>query len=116
MSLVNHQLPMQASVVGLIFIPVQKFEYFETVLLSVLKLYFIQVSLPELRSVFSYSYPCEWGGVVDGKPYLKNLEVFGRAVLEDVWTAVVQQFVEVILSVVLEKSCSIMKLIFSILC
>lgn len=36
---------------------------------------------------------------MDGKPNLKNLEVFGRAVLEDVWTAVVQQFVEVILSV-----------------
>ncbi|KAK2822749.1 hypothetical protein Q5P01_022814 [Channa striata] len=40
------------------------------------------------------NYPCEWGGVVDGKPYLKNLEVFGRAVLEDLWTAVVKQFVE----------------------
>ncbi|KAK2822733.1 hypothetical protein Q5P01_022798 [Channa striata] len=38
-------------------------------------------------------YPCEWGGVVDGKPYLKNLEDFGKAVLEDLWTAV-QQFVE----------------------
>lgn len=40
---------------------------------------------------------------MDGKPYLKNLEVFGRAVLEDVWTAVVQQFVEVILSVFRKK-------------
>ncbi|KAM7405298.1 hypothetical protein PAMP_012571 [Pampus punctatissimus] len=40
------------------------------------------------------NYPCEWGGVVDRKPYLKNLEDFGKAVLEDLWTAVVQQFVE----------------------
>ncbi|XP_067330344.1 telomerase protein component 1 isoform X2 [Channa argus] len=40
-------------------------------------------------------YPCEWGGVVDGKPYLINLEVFAKAVLEDLWTAVVNQFVEV---------------------
>ncbi|XP_074545467.1 telomerase protein component 1-like [Halichoeres trimaculatus] len=40
------------------------------------------------------NYPCEWGGVVDGKPYLKNLEDFGKAVLNDLWTAVVKQFVE----------------------
>ncbi|XP_039999978.1 telomerase protein component 1 isoform X2 [Xiphias gladius] len=40
------------------------------------------------------NYPCEWGGVVEGKPYLKNLEDFGRAVLEDLWTAVGNQFVE----------------------
>ncbi|XP_074544766.1 telomerase protein component 1-like [Halichoeres trimaculatus] len=40
------------------------------------------------------NYLCEWGGVVDGKPYLKNLEDFGKAVLNDLWTAVVKQFVE----------------------
>nr|XP_019966151.1 PREDICTED: telomerase protein component 1 isoform X1 [Paralichthys olivaceus] len=40
------------------------------------------------------NYPCEWGGVVEGKPYLKNLEDFGKAVLDDLWTAVVKQFVE----------------------
>ncbi|XP_049888722.1 telomerase protein component 1 isoform X1 [Epinephelus moara] len=40
------------------------------------------------------NYSCEWGGVVEGKPYLKNLEDFGRAVLEDLWMAVVKQFVE----------------------
>lgn len=32
---------------------------------------------------------------MDGKPYLKNLEDFGKAVLEDLWMAVVKQFVEV---------------------
>ncbi|XP_053293523.1 telomerase protein component 1 isoform X3 [Pleuronectes platessa] len=40
------------------------------------------------------NYPCEWGGVVEGKPYLRNLEDFGKAVLDDLWTAVVKQFVE----------------------
>ncbi|XP_057712821.1 telomerase protein component 1 isoform X2 [Corythoichthys intestinalis] len=38
-------------------------------------------------------YPCEWGGLVDGKPYLKNLEYFAKAVLDDLWEAVVKQFV-----------------------
>lgn len=32
---------------------------------------------------------------MEGKPYLKNLEDFGKAVLEDLWMAVVKQFVEV---------------------
>ncbi|XP_054623593.1 telomerase protein component 1 isoform X2 [Dunckerocampus dactyliophorus] len=40
------------------------------------------------------NYQCEWGGVVDGKPYLKNLEDFAKAVLEDLWVALVEQFVE----------------------
>ncbi|KAM6989331.1 telomerase protein component 1 [Tautogolabrus adspersus] len=40
------------------------------------------------------NYQSEWGGVEEGKPYLKNLEDFGKAVLEDLWTAVVKQFVE----------------------
>uniref|UniRef100_A0A8D3AEY2 TROVE domain-containing protein n=1 Tax=Scophthalmus maximus TaxID=52904 RepID=A0A8D3AEY2_SCOMX len=41
------------------------------------------------------NYTCEWGGVVEGKPYLKDLEDFGKAVLEDLWVAVVKQFLEV---------------------
>ncbi|XP_068460550.1 telomerase protein component 1 [Clinocottus analis] len=40
------------------------------------------------------NYSCEWGGVVEGKPYLKHLEDFGKAVLEDLWMAVVKLFVE----------------------
>ncbi|XP_046882661.1 telomerase protein component 1 [Hypomesus transpacificus] len=39
-------------------------------------------------------YPCEWGGIVDGKPCVKGLERFGKAVLEDLWGAVLKQFVE----------------------
>nr|XP_040028059.1 telomerase protein component 1 isoform X1 [Gasterosteus aculeatus aculeatus] len=40
------------------------------------------------------NYCCEWGGAVEGKPYLKHLEVFGEAVLEDLWAAVETLFVE----------------------
>ncbi|XP_076004494.1 telomerase protein component 1 isoform X2 [Genypterus blacodes] len=40
------------------------------------------------------NYPCEWGDVTDGKPYLKGLDKFGKAVLEDIWTALLKQFVE----------------------
>ncbi|XP_041849088.1 telomerase protein component 1 isoform X3 [Melanotaenia boesemani] len=40
------------------------------------------------------NYSCAWGGVVDGKPYLKNLEDFGKSVLEDLWAAVKKLFVE----------------------
>ena len=32
---------------------------------------------------------------MEGKPYLKNLEDFGKAVLEDLWVAVKKLFVEV---------------------
>ncbi|CAL8366174.1 unnamed protein product [Boreogadus saida] len=39
-------------------------------------------------------YPCEWDGVVGGNPYLRGLEEFGKAVLEDLWTAVLKQYVE----------------------
>ncbi|KAM4729089.1 telomerase protein component 1 [Anableps anableps] len=40
------------------------------------------------------NYPCVWGGVVEGKPYLKKLEDFGKAVLEDLWMAVTKLFVD----------------------
>ncbi|KAM8849775.1 telomerase protein component 1 isoform 2-T4 [Spinachia spinachia] len=40
------------------------------------------------------NYCCEWGGVVEGKPYLKHLDVFGEDVLEDLWAAVEKLFVE----------------------
>ncbi|XP_015251183.1 PREDICTED: telomerase protein component 1 [Cyprinodon variegatus] len=39
------------------------------------------------------NYSCMWGGVVEGKPYLKKLEDFGNAVLEDLWVAVTKLFV-----------------------
>ncbi|XP_054870069.1 telomerase protein component 1 isoform X2 [Amphiprion ocellaris] len=40
------------------------------------------------------NYSCEWGGLVEGKPHLKKLEDFGKFVLEDLWMAVVNLFVE----------------------
>ncbi|XP_051989952.1 telomerase protein component 1 isoform X1 [Xyrauchen texanus] len=40
------------------------------------------------------NYPCEWGGVVDGKPYVKSLEDFGKAALEDIWESLQKLFVE----------------------
>ncbi|XP_069044718.1 telomerase protein component 1-like isoform X1 [Lepisosteus oculatus] len=39
-------------------------------------------------------YPAEWGGVADGKPFAKGLETFGKAVLEDLWGALLEQFVQ----------------------
>lgn len=35
---------------------------------------------------------------MDGKPYLKKLENFGKAVLEDLWKTLLKQFVEVSIS------------------
>ncbi|MCJ8740420.1 hypothetical protein PDJAM_G00058670 [Pangasius djambal] len=40
------------------------------------------------------NYPCEWGGVVDGKAYVKALEDFAKAVLEDLWSAIQKLSVE----------------------
>ncbi|XP_023688332.2 telomerase protein component 1 isoform X2 [Paramormyrops kingsleyae] len=39
-------------------------------------------------------YPCEWAGVQDGKPHLKGLEEFERAVVEDLWQALLRLYVE----------------------
>ncbi|XP_076831908.1 telomerase protein component 1-like [Brachyhypopomus gauderio] len=40
------------------------------------------------------NYPCEWGGVVDGRPYVKGLEHFANAVMEDLWACLQKLFVE----------------------
>ncbi|XP_053502261.1 telomerase protein component 1 isoform X2 [Ictalurus furcatus] len=40
------------------------------------------------------NYPCEWGGVIDGKAYVKVLEDFAKAVMEDLWSAIQKLFVE----------------------
>ena len=34
------------------------------------------------------SYPCSWGGVCDGKPYVAGLEQFAERVLNNLWNAV----------------------------
>ncbi|XP_014669734.1 PREDICTED: telomerase protein component 1-like [Priapulus caudatus] len=33
-------------------------------------------------------YPCKWGGVVDGKPIVAGLELFGAEVLNNLWKAI----------------------------
>ncbi|KAK7944994.1 hypothetical protein WMY93_000722 [Mugilogobius chulae] len=50
--------------------------------------------LRESEAKVTENYPSEWGGVVDGKPHLKNLESFRKDVLEDLWAAVKEQFIE----------------------
>ncbi|KAL2082053.1 hypothetical protein ACEWY4_021871 [Coilia grayii] len=40
------------------------------------------------------NYPCEWGGVVDGRPYVKGLEEFAKAALEDLWDLLQKLYVE----------------------
>ncbi|XP_066579080.1 telomerase protein component 1 isoform X2 [Amia ocellicauda] len=39
-------------------------------------------------------YPSQWGGVIDGKPCTSGLEVFRKAVLDDLWGALLEQFVQ----------------------
>lgn len=39
-------------------------------------------------------YKCSWGGLKDGKPMVKGLEKFRRAVLEDLWNAICKTFPE----------------------
>jgi len=34
------------------------------------------------------SFPCTWGGVHDGKPYVTGLETFAQRVLNNLWNAV----------------------------
>ncbi|XP_069507845.1 telomerase protein component 1 isoform X2 [Ambystoma mexicanum] len=38
-------------------------------------------------------YSCEWGGVADGKPYVKELEEFGANVLQDVWECIKKTYI-----------------------
>ncbi|KAG9331111.1 hypothetical protein JZ751_020245, partial [Albula glossodonta] len=40
------------------------------------------------------NYPCEWGGVAEGKPYVKGLEQFQAAVLEDLWGALKELYIQ----------------------
>uniref|UniRef100_A0A8D2KQU9 Telomerase associated protein 1 n=1 Tax=Varanus komodoensis TaxID=61221 RepID=A0A8D2KQU9_VARKO len=39
-------------------------------------------------------YTCTWGGVAQGRPYVKGLEDFGNKVLEDVWKCLRHHFIE----------------------
>ncbi|EDV28934.1 uncharacterized protein TRIADDRAFT_52303 [Trichoplax adhaerens] len=39
-------------------------------------------------------YPCKWGGIVDKKPYLTNLEQFGLRVLHNLWNAIERDYIQ----------------------
>ncbi|XP_039355050.1 telomerase protein component 1 isoform X4 [Mauremys reevesii] len=47
---------------------------------------------PGVASVSRYS--CQWGGVAQGRPYVKGLEEFGARVLQDLWGALQRQFLQ----------------------
>lgn len=38
------------------------------------------------------NYPCHWGGLVDGKPLVAGLEVFGSRALNNFWNAIQKHF------------------------
>ncbi|XP_068604898.1 telomerase protein component 1 [Brachionichthys hirsutus] len=58
------------------------------------KMAYLKRSVRASEAKVTENYSCEWGGIVDGKPYLTKLEGFAKAVLEDLWMAVVKLFVE----------------------
>nr|XP_060636116.1 telomerase protein component 1 [Anolis sagrei ordinatus] len=39
-------------------------------------------------------YMCQWGGVAQGRPYVKGLEEFGTRVLQDIWECLWHQFIQ----------------------
>ncbi|XP_051678544.2 telomerase protein component 1 isoform X2 [Oryctolagus cuniculus] len=39
-------------------------------------------------------YPCEWGGVAAGRPYVGGLEEFGQLVLQDVWNMIQKLYLQ----------------------
>ncbi|KAH1182248.1 hypothetical protein KIL84_010002 [Mauremys mutica] len=47
---------------------------------------------PGVASVSRYS--CQWGGMAQGRPYVKGLEEFGARVLQDLWGALQRQFLQ----------------------
>ncbi|XP_033107315.1 telomerase protein component 1-like [Anneissia japonica] len=39
-------------------------------------------------------YPCEWGGVVNGKPVVTGLDKFGHRVINNLWQAIRKEFTD----------------------
>nr|XP_033779692.1 telomerase protein component 1 isoform X2 [Geotrypetes seraphini] len=48
----------------------------------------------ELKQTTCRRYSCQWGGVADGKPFVKELDVFGTMVLQDIWEAIEKNFIK----------------------
>ncbi|XP_015273529.1 PREDICTED: telomerase protein component 1-like [Gekko japonicus] len=39
-------------------------------------------------------YACQWGGVAQGRPYVKGLEEFGAKILRDLWESLFHHFIQ----------------------
>jgi len=44
--------------------------------------------------VLNFSYPCDFGGKIDGKVYTGGLEEFGRDVLTNVWDIIKTEYID----------------------
>ncbi|KAK1338869.1 hypothetical protein QTO34_019536 [Cnephaeus nilssonii] len=50
--------------------------------------------LNKQKGVTCHRYPCEWGGVAAGLPYVGGLEEFGQLVLQDVWSMIQKLYLQ----------------------
>nr|KAF6393970.1 telomerase associated protein 1 [Pipistrellus kuhlii] len=50
--------------------------------------------LSKQKGVTCHRYPCEWGGVAAGLPYVAGLEEFGQLVLQDVWSVIQKLYLQ----------------------
>ncbi|XP_064148316.1 telomerase protein component 1 isoform X2 [Loxodonta africana] len=50
--------------------------------------------LSKQKEITCRRYPCEWGGVAAGRPYVGELEEFGKLVLQDVWNVIQKLYLE----------------------
>uniref|UniRef100_A0A2R9AXT1 Telomerase associated protein 1 n=1 Tax=Pan paniscus TaxID=9597 RepID=A0A2R9AXT1_PANPA len=50
--------------------------------------------LSRQKGITCRRYPCEWGGVAAGRPYVGGLEEFGQLVLQDVWNMIQKLYLQ----------------------
>nr|XP_002753746.3 telomerase protein component 1 isoform X2 [Callithrix jacchus] len=50
--------------------------------------------LSRQKGITCRRYPCEWGGVAAGQPYVGGLEEFGQLVLQDVWNMIQKLYLQ----------------------
>uniref|UniRef100_A0A2K6SDJ7 Telomerase protein component 1 n=1 Tax=Saimiri boliviensis boliviensis TaxID=39432 RepID=A0A2K6SDJ7_SAIBB len=50
--------------------------------------------LSRQKGITCCRYPCEWGGVAAGRPYVGGLEEFGQLVLQDVWNMIQKLYLQ----------------------
>ncbi|XP_069340966.1 telomerase protein component 1 [Eulemur rufifrons] len=50
--------------------------------------------LSRQKGITCRRYPCEWGGVAAGRPYVGGLEEFGQLVLQDVWDMIQKLYLQ----------------------